>query len=425
MISATLPCVSRFQRPPPERYPRPVVRRPSTPRWVQSRAALVGLALAALPACTALLAYPQPGLEPELAGPRCANGADDDLDGLFDCEDPQCECGEVVEIAAGRAHSCIRSAGGNVLCWGRGDEGQLGDAWARSEPSPRRGVRALSTVRAIAAGGASSCALDGAGRAWCWGELADGAPVPVPVEGASSARSIGVGEGFACVLLESGRVACWGDGSLGQLGPGSVGSTVPVEIPGVEGATRIGVGPDAACAVLDDASILCWGSDSGFLAGQGRAGREAVEVATLAEAAGLAVSSTAMCAWSTVGQVVCRGAGTEWSTQQDWASIVGVTLGRAHQCVTLLGGEVQCVGDNSRGQLGDASFVSRDELLPAPGIVGASDVDAGDDHTCALRQPGRRLVCWGANGDGQLGDGSVDDDPSVTGAISFGDPEPG
>ena len=34
---------------------------------------------------------------------------------------------KVVDIAAGGHHNCIRSDEGAVYCWGRNDEGQLGD----------------------------------------------------------------------------------------------------------------------------------------------------------------------------------------------------------------------------------------------------------------------------------------------------------
>ena len=41
---------------------------------------------------------------------------------------------------------------------------------------------------------------------------------------------------------------------------------------------------------------------------------------------------------------------------------------------------------------------------PMP-VCGDGAVDAGEDHTCALRRSGA-VVCWGSNAEGALGDGS-------------------
>ena len=39
------------------------------------------------------------------------------------------------------------------------------------------------------------------------------------------------------------------------------------------------------------------------------------------------------------------------------------------------------------------------------GLTGATQIDAGDNHTCSRLTSGQ-LRCWGLNSDGQLGDGT-------------------
>lgn len=89
-----------------------------------------------------------------------------------------------------------------------------------------------------------------------------------------------------------------------------------------------------------------------------------------------------------------------------------VTAGGWFSCVLLEGGTVECWGRNNTGQLGDAS--TTDSLLPVevvglPGPVAA--IDAGYMTVCAVLESGR-VMCWGLNHNGTLGDGS-DDDTSV------------
>jgi alpha-tubulin suppressor-like RCC1 family protein len=73
-----------------------------------------------------------------------------------------------------------------------------------------------------------------------------------------------------------------------------------------------------------------------------------------------------------------------------------------------------CWGENGSGQLGNGS-VDRHDRAGVPctptrvvGIADAVQVAVGGDHTCALRRSGQ-VSCWGSNKEGQIGDGSRTD----------------
>ena len=83
-----------------------------------------------------------------------------------------------------------------------------------------------------------------------------------------------------------------------------------------------------------------------------------------------------------------------------------IVAGDRHTCALRTTGEVACWGDNSFGQLGDGTITNRSTSGPVPGLINAAAIDTGGGHTCALPQTGV-LSCWGDNSSGQLGDGST------------------
>lgn len=100
---------------------------------------------------------------------------------------------------------------------------------------------------------------------------------------------------------------------------------------------------------------------------------------------------------------------------------VHVDAGARHTCALTRRGRAWCWGDNRRNQLGaslsaSASMssqglevgVSRRELGSSTSpmrVAGAwSDISAGRKHSCGVSSRGGRLLCWGANNAGQLGE---------------------
>jgi alpha-tubulin suppressor-like RCC1 family protein len=80
-----------------------------------------------------------------------------------------------------------------------------------------------------------------------------------------------------------------------------------------------------------------------------------------------------------------------------------MALGVAHTCALVEGGAVLCWGANGAGQLGDGTHTvrSRPASVVLPGA--ATSITAGDRHSCAIVDG--RAWCWGWNARGQLGDG--------------------
>src|SRR2546427_727031 len=162
-----------------------------------------------------------------------------------------------VAVAAGGYHSCALLVDGTVWCWGRNLDGQLGNgiplpappgtqcssSWCSSTPARASGITGAA---AVIAGGYHTCALFRDGTAQCWGrndegQLGDGtttsSSTPVGVGGITGAVAVSAGVFHTCALLSNGTVKCWGavgsGNDFGQLGNGATtGSSTPVTVMG-------------------------------------------------------------------------------------------------------------------------------------------------------------------------------------------------
>lgn len=90
----------------------------------------------------------------------------------------------------------------------------------------------------------------------------------------------------------------------------------------------------------------------------------------------------------------------------DSVSWKAITAGEAHTCaIKEPGGMLYCWGKNDAGQLGDSTTKNR--LSPVKiGSEAWIDVAAGQKFTCGIKSADSKLYCWGDNRYGQLGNGA-------------------
>ncbi len=120
--------------------------------------------------------------------------------------------------------------------------------------------------------------------------------------------------------------------------------------------------------------------------------------------------------WGELG-VNASGEGTPTPVDQPAAVDVtagirfrSVAAGGAHALGLTTGGEVEAWGANAEGQLGDGTRTESDVpvAVAAPDGVTFSAIAAGSSHSLALTTTGQ-VYAWGSNLLGQLGDGSTTD----------------
>ncbi len=291
----------------------------------------------------------------------------------------------VIDVSAGRAHTCAVLASGGLRCWGDNTDGAVGDGQDVTASKPVS-VTALGTsVGSVSVGASETCAVSG-GAAYCWGSGDLGSDhtvnhglstLPLLVQGQSSGiAQISAGYGGACSRSTSGAVTCWGTNSRGRLGNGSAdpGSDIPVPVSGIlSGATDLSVGDEGFVCAVVSGGARCWGSNNMGELGDGTTTDRATPV-----------------------PVTGLGSG-----------VAAVAAGGEHACALTTSGGVQCWGNNLYGQLGNGTTAfSADPVLVTGLSSGVIAISAGYFNTCALKADGT-MACWGHNDQGQVGDGTT------------------
>ncbi|MFP4187381.1 MAG: InlB B-repeat-containing protein [Acholeplasmataceae bacterium] len=369
---------------------------------------------------------------------------------------------EIVQLATGDAHSLAITSTGRVYAWGNNSSGQLGDEseLAQDTPTEITDYFSLSSddeLASVHASGDSSFARSQNDRLYAWGENSHGQlstgdtnerTRPVNV---TSLFVLYQGESLidhdnsstqGIALTDEGRAFIWGEGTTDKTwistpyntaftNPGSPSRTghefagwytdpdltqeysfsrVDQEHPKhielyakwnvktysinyynvEENVLRItdsvAMGDEHTVALDDDGRIFVWGNNVDGQLGDG----------TLATERELPYETTSL------------------FDLADDETIIDVFAGGKTSFATTSDGRVFGWGDNTHGQmLTDSGGVER-----APtDITDRLDLDegetvimisAGEGHVIALTSADRVLT-WGLNGDGQLGDGSTDD----------------
>ena len=88
------------------------------------------------------------------------------------------------------------------------------------------------------------------------------------------------------------------------------------------------------------------------------------------------------------------------------ASPVFVAAGFSHVCTLGEDGTARCWGANANGQLGDGGSDDRAAPAPVAGGLAFRSLSVGHGHSCGVTAAGA-VHCWGRNGYGELGDGST------------------
>ncbi len=355
-------------------------------------------------------------------------------------------CDRVTAVAGGSHFACALRESGAVSCWGHNGENRLGDGtnFSRVTPVPVQGL-AASAVQ-LAVGEDFVCVRLSTNAVQCWGSNQIGQrgigslssqPTPQYVQGLTDAVEVTAGGHHACARRAGGTVVCWGDNGERQLGDGLAShfdcsgtecSPVPVTVSGISNATGLAAGRSHSCALLATGAVSCWGGNTDGQLGDGTTTPRAtpVPVTGLFDAVEIEASSVGTCARLSTGGVRCwgdnslgqvgDGTNTDRLVPTDvtgLSSIVEIASDAStraedglHVCARTSGGAVWCWGAGGNGQLGDSASANRATPAQVTDVPNAVSLGLGGTFSCAMLSDGR-TQCWGSNGFGELGDGTT------------------
>ncbi|WP_161522234.1 RCC1 domain-containing protein [Bifidobacterium xylocopae] len=273
------------------------------------------------------------------------------------------------------------------------------------------------------------------------GPKAGGTPVSVSLAGRPGVRftQVSAGDDFTAALGSDGFVYGWGANNKGQLGDGGgPASTVPVRAHTPAGLTftQISAGPQTVLALASDGSVYGWGVNWGQLGDNSETNRSTpVRFAT---PAGVAVTRVSTGSYHTLavdqdGRIWAAGANTAGQlgtgdTSKHTSPVrvdppaghrfTDAAAGQWHSLAATEDGRLHAWGGNGSGQQGfTGSGPNNPQPVSLPGGARASRVAASGNTSAAVTDDGR-LLAWGGNDHGQLGDGTTTDN-STPGQVAL------
>jgi alpha-tubulin suppressor-like RCC1 family protein len=313
----------------------------------------------------------------------------------------------------------------------------------------------------LAAGRSHIVTLTSDGTVWStgnnyYGQLGNGTTTDsntlVQANGLSGVIAVAGGYDFSAALKNDGTVWAWGYNYYGQLGDGtSTDRNISVQVKVKKddkldifsGVIAIAAGDGFTVALKDDGTVWSWGVNRWY----GQLGNGTMtDSNTPVQVVGLS-GVTAIAAGS-CNAVALKNDGTVWA----WGDNANGELGAGHDinnlqifpnsnvpvqvcattdnitgvCLTYLTGvKAIAVGDRStfalknngtvwswganwNGQLGDGTTTDRYIPVQVTGLTDITAISAGFRHNIALKNDGT-VWSWGVNWYGQLGDGTVGD----------------
>jgi alpha-tubulin suppressor-like RCC1 family protein len=199
------------------------------------------------------------------------------------------------------------------------------------------------------------------------------------VKGVSDVVQVTSRYGHGLAVRSDGTVWAWGDNQFGELGDGTTTTRLaPAQVTGLTGVTQVAAGRFVSLALRSDGTVWAWGANGAGQLGRGTTSDHEV---TPARVTGL-------------------------------SGVVKISAGGYFELALRSDGTVWVWGDNEDGALANGTRTGYSAApVKVAGLDNVTDIAAGFDASAVTRTNGisvaKTVWTWGANGDGELGDGTL------------------
>jgi len=331
-------------------------------------------------------------------------------------------------IEAGVFTSFVILCDGRLLGWGRNQLGQLGDGTTIDRIYP---VWIMDDVIAVSAGGGLTMAIKADGSLWAWGynrngQLGDGTKTDrhYPVQIKNDAMAVSVSSQSSFVITTDGLL--WGIG----LGNDSVQQQEHILI--VDNVSYVSVGGGHVMVIKTDNSLWGWGFNNTGQLGDGTTEDRNTPVWIMDDVAYVSTGASHTMAikkdgslwgwgggqprahmYESFGQV---GSGTQAPQLYPTLildDVVKVSAGPFYTMAIKIDNSLWGWGHSDSGRLGfgesqSGLFAGHNSIVASPEKImdSVAAISTGSNHVIATMTDGR-ILAWGSNMDGQLGDGTT------------------
>jgi alpha-tubulin suppressor-like RCC1 family protein len=281
-----------------------------------------------------------------------------------------------------------------------------------------RRVQAGTGNPMIAAGRMHTLLVKPDGTVWTWGfndngQLGDGTTtdslhplgISSPTDVRNVASSIADWAEHSLAVTGAGEVWAWGKNTHGQLGDGTtVRRLTPFAISSLSGMTSAKAGQEHSIALKNDGTVWSWGWNA-----FGQLGHHAYSDQWTPGQVSTLTGITAISTWS-ASNFALKSDGTVWGWGTDYqgelgdggwntnrptpvqvlnlSSITAIGSGGLHGLALKSNGTIWSWGANANGQLGDGSYTGRNVPVQVSNLSGVTAIAGGDNHSLALKSDG-------------------------------------
>ncbi|MDR1032614.1 MAG: hypothetical protein LBL84_01230 [Candidatus Nomurabacteria bacterium] len=299
---------------------------------------------------------------------------------------------DFIKLAEGNLHVLALSSTGDVWAWGSGGNGALGLGNTSSKSAPTH-ITELSDIIDIDADNQTSFAVDSSGNLYSWGRgssyrlgtnSTSDQTLPIEISPPPGKKYVAVSatDANGLALTDTGEVYSWGDCYYGSCGAGNNSRRqVPTKVDGLPSITKISAGRANGAAIDSTGKLWTWGGNNQGQLGVGGSGSVGTSYGT------------------TTG----NSSGNSPQTWNNFTDVKEICYGHAHAIAIKKDGSVWSWGHGSYGRIGNGSQSTNQYTpLQLTSISGGRSCYVSELHSQVVTDT-NTLYSWGRNASYEIG----------------------